>query len=141
MRDVSSPGAHSTARAMLAKSQAPDPGIAAFFVWMRRQSGLSIHQTAAILHTEPYVIDALEAGAIAELPDWPETARIVQAYALMLNADPSEPLEALYRRLPQATAQKSKDRRGSASVAIDKSRRIRAAMAVRNASRPVFKLW
>ncbi|MBX9925743.1 MAG: hypothetical protein K2Y05_05250 [Hyphomicrobiaceae bacterium] len=131
--------AKAKARDDAAGSRQLDPGIAAYFVWMRRQTGLSIHHTAAILHTEAYVIDALEAGDLAGLPAWPETVRIVQAYAGLAGADAAGPLNALYTRWPTSPPRPA--RRTVETADSAKSRRIKAAMTARNATRPVFKLW
>jgi hypothetical protein len=105
----------------------PDAGIASYFIWMRRQSGLSIHQTAALLQTEAEVIDALEAGAIAQLPAWRETARIVAAYAAMAGVDPNAPLSALRARWPAQPK----------AIAV----RTRQSINARNANRLSLRLW
>lgn len=86
------------------RTVAPDAGIASYFVWLRRHTGLSIHQTAALLQTEAEVIDALEAGAISELPAWPETLRVVRAYAALAGVDATAPLNALHARWPKSPA-------------------------------------
>jgi Helix-turn-helix domain len=69
--------------------------VAAFFVELRRYLGLSIHQAAAIVETHPDVIQALEAGSLAELPAWPETHRIVTLYAGLAAIDPAPVLHNL----------------------------------------------
>ncbi len=121
---------------------------------MRRHTGLSIHQTAAMLQTEAEVIAALEAGAVAELPVWPETVRIVQAYAALSGVDPAFPLNALYANWPSDN-QRGQGRGNSAgktaptrakaakvqSVADGKLSRMKSAMAARSAGRLSFKLW
>ncbi len=137
------------------QSQTPDLGIASYFVWMRRHTGLSIHQTAELLQTEAEVIAALEAGAVTELPVWPETVRIVQAYAALAGVDPASPLNALYANWPPenqrgqspgnsagkgATARAAKAAKVQ-SVADGKLNRMKSAMAARSAGRLSFKLW
>ncbi len=142
MRLVTQPGDVQRAASRQSGSPSvPDPGIASYFVWMRRETGLSIHQTAAILHTEAYVIDALEAGDTASLPAWPQTARIVHAYAALTGVDASAPLNAIYARWPANLSKPKPARRKVEAVDAAKTKRIKAAMSVRNASRPVFKFW
>lgn len=126
-----------------------DAGIGAYFVWLRRQTGLSLHCTAAMLHTEAEVIEALEAGAVGELPAWPETLRIVSAYAAMSNTDPHAPLTALYQRWPAAapqpaaspTAAKPRAPVKAQAVAAAKSKRVKTTMAARNAGMVSMKFW
>jgi len=121
---------------------------------MRRHTGLSIHQTAALLQTEAEVIAALEAGAVTELPVWPETVRIVQTYAALAGVDPASPLNALYASWPPDNqgrqgrgnrAGKTATARAKAakvqSVAEGKLNRMKSAMASRSAGRLSFKLW
>jgi penicillin-binding protein 1A len=98
---------------------------------------------------------ALEAGAVMELPVWPETVRIVQAYAALAGVDPASPLNALYANWTPdnqrgqslgnsagkgATARAAKAAKVQ-SVADGKLNRMKSAMAARSAGRLSFKLW
>jgi hypothetical protein len=69
--------------------------IARLFQDLRRNLGLSDHQIAIHLRTSRGVIRALELGAYNELPPWPETCRVVSAYAAMAGIDPRPVLHAL----------------------------------------------
>jgi hypothetical protein len=75
--------------------------IARFFADLRRSLGITQHQAAAQLLTHPEVIDALENGLIAHLPPWPETTRIVMAYAGWARVD-GRPALAAIAELAQA---------------------------------------
>jgi hypothetical protein len=69
--------------------------IARFFFDLRRVLRLSPHQVSAHLLTRTETIDALESGLIEYLPPWPETARIVMAYAAMAGIDGRPVLAAI----------------------------------------------
>jgi transcriptional regulator with XRE-family HTH domain len=58
---------------------------------MRTATRLSREAIARRLATTPATIEDLELGAVASLPHWPETARIVRGYCELLRLDP-EPL-------------------------------------------------
>lgn len=60
---------------------------ARYFVEMRHHLRLSPEEVAGWLNTTPDTIMALEQGATHRLPMWPETVRIVTAYAGALNVD------------------------------------------------------
>jgi DNA-binding XRE family transcriptional regulator len=68
-----------------------DPQIGNIFRNMRAAMRLSREVLARHLATTPATIDDLEAGAVASLPHWRETVRIVRSYCEMLRLDP-EPL-------------------------------------------------
>ena len=79
-----------------ARSQGPasrghDAQIAHFFRNMRTATRLSREAIARRLATTPATIEDLELGAVASLPHWPETVRIVRGYCELLRLDP-EPL-------------------------------------------------
>ncbi len=69
--------------------------IANVFIQLRQYLQISLHQAAALLNTDPDVIAALETGATRDLPAWPETNRIVCAYASLANIDPAPVLRCL----------------------------------------------
>jgi transcriptional regulator with XRE-family HTH domain len=58
---------------------------------MRTATRLTRDAIARRLSTTPDTIENLELGAVAALPPWPETVRIVQGYCELLRLDP-EPL-------------------------------------------------
>jgi hypothetical protein len=58
---------------------------------MRTATRLSRDAIARRLSTTPATIEDLELGAVASLPHWPETVRIVRGYCELLRLDP-EPL-------------------------------------------------
>jgi hypothetical protein len=68
-----------------------DPQIAHFFRNMRTATRLTRDAIARRLATTPAIIEDLELGAVASLPHWPETVRIVRGYCELLRLDP-EPL-------------------------------------------------
>jgi hypothetical protein len=68
-----------------------DAQLAQIFRNMRAAMRLTREATARRLATTPAVIETLENGAIATLPRWPETVRIVRAYCDLLRLDP-EPI-------------------------------------------------
>ena len=63
-----------------------------FFKQLRQYLNLSAHQAAALLETHPDVIEALESGALHDLPPWPETHRIASQYTAMAGIDPTPAL-------------------------------------------------
>src|SRR5688572_18284882 len=68
-----------------------DPQLAHIFRNMRGAARMTREAVARRLSTTPGTIEDLENGAIAMLPPWPETVRIVRAYCEVLRLDP-EPL-------------------------------------------------
>lgn len=76
--------------------------IARFFRDLRRALCVTPHQAAAYLLTHPEVIDALETGNLSHLPAWPETARIVMAYAAWAGIDGRPVLSAIAGVVRQA---------------------------------------
>jgi hypothetical protein len=125
----------------------PDAGIASYFIWLRRHTGLSIHCTAAMLHTETEVIHALEAGAVSDLPAWPETVRIVTAYAALGQVDANAPLSALHAKWPahhpttQPSGRPTAASRAAATDEATRAKRVRTSIARRNANRLSLRLW
>jgi hypothetical protein len=65
-----------------------DPQLAHIFRNMRAAMRLPREALARRLATTPGVIEDLENGAIAALPHWPETVRIVRSYCELLRLDP-----------------------------------------------------
>jgi hypothetical protein len=68
------------------------------FRTIREQSGLSRHVTAVRVGTTLAVIDALEVGNVAALPDTQELHRIIDAYSVIAAVDLG-PIEHRIRRL------------------------------------------
>jgi len=64
-----------------------DERVGAIFQDMRKVSGLTPGQLAKKLGTRLGTIAALEKGAIGALPEWPETSRIIKAYANLVQID------------------------------------------------------
>jgi hypothetical protein len=77
---------------------------AAFFIQLRQFLGLSVDQAAAHLQTSPEVIAALETGTLSRLPPWPQTYKIVWAYASMAGFDPTPALDSLHFHILQVAA-------------------------------------
>lgn len=75
------------------------PAYARMFVDARRILGVPEAELALRLGTSPETIRALEAGNLAALPPWPETAHVVTAYLGGLGIDPQPVLRALSRDL------------------------------------------
>src|SRR5262245_32768579 len=88
-----------------------DEQIGQIFRSMRSAMAVSRETIARRLATSPATVDNLEAGAIAALPHWKETARIARAYCDLLRMDPDPILRRLHDRLaglasqPRPTAQ------------------------------------
>ena len=70
-------------------------GLGQIFPQMRQKSGLPPVMIAARLGIEPGLLQVLESGAVLALPDWPETQRIVRAYARLVGVDASVPLNRI----------------------------------------------
>jgi transcriptional regulator with XRE-family HTH domain len=62
--------------------------VAHFFRDLRRNFRFSQPEAARRLGTTIDIISALEAGDVSNLPPWPETCRIVQAYTGFARLDP-----------------------------------------------------
>jgi len=69
--------------------------IARFFIDLRRALRLTLPQAAQFVQVRPDVIEALEIGQVEFLPPWPETARVVMAYAAMAGVDGRPVLNAI----------------------------------------------
>jgi transcriptional regulator with XRE-family HTH domain len=76
-----------------------DEQIGQIFRNMRSVMGVSRETIARRLATSPSTIDSFEAGAIAALPHWKETARIVRSYCELLRMDPEPTLRRIHDRL------------------------------------------
>jgi cytoskeletal protein RodZ len=68
-----------------------DEQIGQIFRKMRLAMKVSRETVARRLATSPAIVDSFEAGAIAALPHWRETARIINGYCELLRLDP-EPI-------------------------------------------------
>lgn len=79
-----------------------DPQIAQIFRNMRAATRLSREVLARHLATTPSTIDDLEGGAVASLPHWRETSRIVRSYCEILRLDPQPILWHMQKRLEAA---------------------------------------
>lgn len=64
-----------------------DEELAVIFKEMRRASGITQEQIAGRLATGVNTIEALETGALSDLPEWQEIKRIVTTYAAQLGLD------------------------------------------------------
>jgi hypothetical protein len=76
-----------------------DPGLGHIFCNMRSALRLQRDAIARRLATNASVIEDLEAGAVASLPHWPETMRIVRGYCELLRLDPEPLLWRISREL------------------------------------------
>jgi hypothetical protein len=79
------------ASAMHEPSFGRDPQLGQIFINMRRAMNVSRETIARRLATRASTIDDFEAGAVAALPHWKETHRIVRGYCELLRLDP-EPI-------------------------------------------------
>jgi hypothetical protein len=71
---------------------------------MRAAMRLPREAIARRLATTPGVIEDLENGAVASLPHWRETVRIVRSYCEILRLDPDPVLWRIHRQLQTAGA-------------------------------------
>lgn len=92
--------------------------VARFFSDLRRTLGITQHQAAAQLLTHHEVIDALENGYVGHLPPWPETVRIVMAYAGWAGVDGRPALAAMADLIEAAKAAAPQPRRLPANAAL-----------------------
>ena len=92
-----SPYAH--AGAMGEQPAARDEQIGQMFRSMRSAMGVSRETIARRLATSPSTVDNFEAGAIAALPHWKETARIVRSYCVLLRMDHEPILRRIHDQL------------------------------------------
>lgn len=81
------------------RSSGVDPVLARIFATMRATLGLSEGELALRLATSPQTILILEAGHVRALPPWPETVRLVSAYARLLAIDARPILQRLDAQL------------------------------------------
>ncbi len=79
---------------------AGDERLAAIFKQMREIVGVSQSEMARRLGTNVSTLLDFEAGAVASLPSWPETVRIVDRYAQLSQIDPSPILSRLLQLQP-----------------------------------------
>jgi hypothetical protein len=94
-RSVTAPIRNGDNRALVAK----------FFLDLRHVLRLTLPQAAYLLQIPVSVIEALELGHVEYLPPWPETSRIVIAYASMANCDGRPVLNAIAGLLREAQPQ------------------------------------
>jgi hypothetical protein len=82
-----------------------DEQIAQIFRSMRSAMGVSRETIARRLATNPATVDNFEAGAIAALPHWKETARIVRSYCVLLRMDHEPILRRIHDQLAVLASQ------------------------------------
>ena len=82
-----------------------DEQIGQIFRNMRSAMGVSRETIARRLATNPSTIDNFEAGAIAALPHWKETARIVRSYCVLLRMDHEPILRRIHDQLAVLASQ------------------------------------
>jgi transcriptional regulator with XRE-family HTH domain len=100
---------HSRARGPASPARMPDGASGAvanrdqqvgqIFRNMRAAMRLPREAIARRLATTPGTIEDLENGAVASLPRWPETVRIVRSYCELLRLDPEPVLWRIHRQL------------------------------------------
>lgn len=105
-----------------------DEEIADLFREMREATGLLQDGIAATLETGATTIDALERGDIRALPSWPETNRVVVAYAGMLGLDPDPVLRRIMLQLPPEHPRRPKTEQGGAPSYANLRSNIDAAL-------------
>lgn len=110
--------------------------LARFFVDLRRALRLTLPQAADYLRVSSDVIEALETGDVEFLPPWPDTARLILAYASMANIDGRPVLTALGHlisllptELPEVPETRSGRARGHVAHATRPLGRARSAIA------------
>lgn len=82
-----------------------DEQIGQMFRNMRSAMKVSRETIARRLATSPSTIDNFEAGAIAALPHWKETARVVRGYCELVRMDPEPTLWRLRNQLQALAGQ------------------------------------
>ena len=82
-----------------------DEQIGQIFRSMRSAMGVSRETIARRLATSPSTVDNFEAGAIAALPHWKETARIVRSYCVLLRMDHEPILRRIHDQLAVLASQ------------------------------------
>jgi hypothetical protein len=92
-----------------------DPQLGDIFRNMRAAVRASRETVARRLATSATTIENLERGAVAALPQWPETVRIVRAYCALLNLDPEPLLWRLRALLQQETSAEAAADRAAAA--------------------------
>lgn len=95
-------GAHDSVRT---ESVAPPVlAVSQLLAGVRRSLGLEVAELAARIAASPTLIVAMEQGRFAELPPWPETARIVTHWIGLAGIDPRPALSELSGLLAQPAA-------------------------------------
>lgn len=89
---------------MAAQQLAHDEQLGKIFHNMRLSTKASREAIARRLATSTAVVDTFEAGAIAALPHWKETERIVRAYCELLRLDPEPILWRIRTHLQELAA-------------------------------------
>lgn len=80
-----------------------DLEIGQLFTDLRLYLGWTVENAARQLATRPEIIRALERGDFDRLPPWPETQRLVTAFASHGNVSPEAILRRLWRRVNERT--------------------------------------
>ena len=80
-----------------------DANIGHIFRNMRAAMRQTREALARRLATTPAIIEDFENGAVASLPRWPETVRIVRSYCEILRLDPDPILWRIHRQLQTTT--------------------------------------
>ncbi len=86
---------HSSVQSRLPLSPTAEEDIANLFSGLRRHLRMSQSELAGHLGTSLHTLAALETCQLHALPQWPETARVVQAYLGMFHVDATPVLGAL----------------------------------------------
>lgn len=81
-----------------------DRELAVIFTEMRRAAGVTKEQIAGRLATSVATVEALENGALSDLPDWSEVKRVVTTYAAQLGLDSRPILRRMESQIGGATA-------------------------------------
>jgi Helix-turn-helix domain len=115
---------------------AGDPQLAHIFRNMRAATRLTRAAIAQRLATTAATIEDLETGAVAGLPHWAETDRIVRSYCEILRLDPGPLLWRIQQVQRAGNEPPTRRRRGPPSAL----RRERQARAPRRSRRTVRKV-
>jgi hypothetical protein len=106
-RDGAFPARPSAAPAGQQRLPGQDEQVGEIFRNMRLAMKVSRETIARRLATSTWTVDNFEAGAIAALPHWKETARIVRGYCELLRLDPEPLLRRIQSQLQAIAGQAS----------------------------------
>lgn len=131
--------AHGADLELVTRAHAAALQVARLLSGVRQSQRLTQAEAAARFGTTPEVVRALEAGRTVELPHWPQTRRIVDAWLASAHVDPRPALQTLEAALAamgevaarQAARQQPEDRNAPRkSRQLDPRRALRRVAGV-----------